>query len=116
MATITKKDLVERIAEATGQKRGSVKETVEAFLELLTAELAEGNRVEFRDFGVLEVRLRAERRAQNPKTLEPVRVPPRPTVKFKVGRLMQQRLDAGRAAQPKPQVEVRARKGAAAGV
>lgn len=116
MATITKKHLVERIAGESGRKRDEVKETLEAFLALLTAELANGNRVEFRDFGVFEVRLRAERRAQNPKTLQPVRVPPRPTVKFKVGRLMQEKLDAGPVASGTPKIHVRPRKGAPANV
>ena len=35
---------------------------------------------------------RKARRAQNPKTLEPVEVPEKRTVKFKVGRLMKQKL------------------------
>ena len=38
-------------------------------------ELGKGNRLEFRDFGVFDVRERAERVAQNPKTLERVQVP-----------------------------------------
>ena len=48
--------------------------------------------MEFRDFGVFETKLRKARKAQNPKTLEPVEVPEKRTVKFKVGRLMKQRL------------------------
>jgi integration host factor subunit beta len=48
--------------------------------------------LEFRDFGVFETKLRKARKAQNPKTLEPVAVPEKRTVKFKVGRLMKQRL------------------------
>jgi hypothetical protein len=48
--------------------------------------------LEFRDFGVFETKLRKARKAQNPKTLEPVEVPEKRTVKFKVGRLMKQRL------------------------
>ena len=54
--------------------------------------LARGNRLEFRDFGVFEIRERAGRVAQNPKTLERVSVPPRKSVRFKIGRLMQQSL------------------------
>ncbi|MBN2843968.1 MAG: HU family DNA-binding protein, partial [Sedimentisphaerales bacterium] len=49
-------------------------------------------RLEFRDFGVFETKHRAARVAQNPKTLERVQVPPKRTVKFKVGRLMKQKL------------------------
>ena len=51
-------------------------------------ELSKGNRLEFRDFGVFEVKARRARRAQNPRTLEKVDVPPKRVVKFKVGRVM----------------------------
>ena len=43
-------------------------------------------------FGVFEIKQRAARTAQNPKTLQRVQVPPKRTVKFKVGRLMKQKL------------------------
>ncbi|MBK8914451.1 MAG: integration host factor subunit beta [Phycisphaerales bacterium] len=75
MKTITKKDLVDRIAEDSGSKRVLVKRVVQRFLDEIITELAAGNRLEFRDFGVFELRERAARRAQNPKTLEPVYVP-----------------------------------------
>jgi integration host factor subunit beta len=92
MKTITKKDLVDRIAEQSGNKRVVVKRIIQRFLEEIIQELGEGNRLEFRDFGVFEVRARAARIAQNPKTMEKVRVPSKRTVKFKIGRLMKERL------------------------
>ena len=99
MATKTKKELIDHIAEATGQKRVVVKRVVQSFLDSIIVELGKGNRLEFRDFGVFEVKERRARMAQNPKTLEPVEVPPKRTVKFKVGRLMKQTLsDDGQAA------------------
>ena len=94
MKTITKKSLIDRIADETGQKRVDVKKTVQHFLDHVIEELGEGNRLEFRDFGVFEVRRRAERTAQNPKTLERVVVPARHTAKFKVGRRMREALEA----------------------
>jgi integration host factor subunit beta len=93
MATTTKKDLIERVAQETQLPRGDVRRAVQSFLEHVIDELAKGNRLEFRDFGVFEIRERAGRVAQNPKTLERVSVPPRKSVRFKVGRLMQQSLD-----------------------
>jgi nucleoid DNA-binding protein len=92
MATITKKELIDRIAEKTGHRRVQVKRIVQKFLDEVVNDLGRGNRLEFRDFGVFETKLRKARRAQNPKTLEPVAVPEKRTVKFKVGRLMKQRL------------------------
>jgi integration host factor subunit beta len=92
MATITKKELIDRIAESSNSKRVQVKRVVQQFLDVIVIELGRGNRLEFRDFGVFETKLRKARKAQNPKTLEPVAVPEKRTVKFKVGRLMKQKL------------------------
>lgn len=92
MPTITKKELIDRIADSTGNRRVQVKKIVQQFLDEIISELGKGNRLEFRDFGVFETKLRKARRAQNPKTLQPVEVPPKRTVKFKVGRLMKAKL------------------------
>ena len=94
MGTITKKDLIDRIADRTNLKRVTVKRAVQEFLDQVILELQRGNRLEFRDFGVFEIKDRAPRIAQNPKTLERVEVPAKRTVKFKVGRLMRESLDA----------------------
>jgi len=107
MATITKKELIDRIADSTRERRVQVKRIVQQFLDEVIDELAKGNRLEFRDFGVFESKLRKARRAQNPKTLAPVAVPPKRTVKFKIGRMMKAKLgdtgDAPPTPQPSPQ-------------
>jgi integration host factor subunit beta len=92
MATVTKKELIDRISDGSGFKRVQVKRIIQQFLDEIISDLGQGNRLEFRDFGVFETKQRKARRAQNPKTLEPVEVPEKRTVKFKVGRLMKQRL------------------------
>ena len=100
--TITKKVLVNRISERTGQTKVIVKEILQQLLDEVVDELANGNRLEFREFGVFEVRQRASRQAQNPRTLEKVEVPSRRVVKFKVGRKMRERvgMDAPAPASP----------------
>mgnify|MGYP001236568322 CR=1 FL=1 len=116
MKTITKKELIDRIADRTGNKRVEVKRIIQHFLDEIIDELGNGNRLEFRDFGVFESKVRAARVAQNPKTLERVEVPEKRTVKFKVGRVMKQKLSGesndappastqapGGAVQPQPQ-------------
>ena len=92
MATVTKKELIDRIADSTDTKRVLVKKIIQEFLDEIVEELGNGNRLEFRDFGVFECKVRAARTAQNPKTMEKVPVPAKRTVKFKVGRLMKARL------------------------
>ena len=92
-STTTKKELIDRIAESTQAKQALVKNIIQNFLDEIVSELADGNRIEFRDFGVFEVREQAARTAQNPKTLEPVEVPAKRRVKFKMGRIMKQKLN-----------------------
>jgi integration host factor subunit beta len=93
MSTTTKKDLIDHIAESNRVKSTLVKAIVQNFLDEITIELTKGNRLEFRDFGVFEVKERAARKAQNPKTLEPIDVPASRSVKFKMGRIMKKKLN-----------------------
>jgi len=104
MATITKKELIDRIAVNTSQRRVMVKKIVQQFLDEIVNELGNDNRLEFRDFGVFETKVRKARRAQNPKTLQPVDVAEKRTVKFKVGRLMKARL-LGLEVEPTPDTD-----------
>jgi len=110
MNTITKKILIDRIAETTDMKRVAVKQVVQEFLDQVIVELGDGNRLEFRDFGVFEVKNRAPRIAQNPKTLERVPVPAKRTVKFKVGRRMREAMETttGEAQRTESQVTANA--------
>jgi integration host factor subunit beta len=93
MATITKKELVDKIVEATNTKHSTAKAIVLCFLDEIISELAKNNRLEFRDFGVFEVKQQAARTAKNPKTLEPVEVPAKRRVKFKMGRIMREEIN-----------------------
>jgi len=92
MATITKKELIDRVAEQEGCKRIVAKRIIQSFLDAIVDELGNGNRLEFRDFGVFESKIRASRQAQNPKTMDKVYVPSKRTVKFKIGRIMKERM------------------------
>ena len=92
MHTVTKKELVDRIAGQTGNKRVVVKSVIQSLLDEMISELGRGNRLEFRDFAVFETKVRPARLGQNPKTLQPVHVPPKRVVRFKLGRLMKKTL------------------------
>lgn len=98
MGTLTKKQLIEKISARTRIPRTETRLVVQEFLDQIILELKRGHRVEFRDFGVFEVKARAPRMAQNPKTLEQVQVPAKRSVRFKVGRVMRDRVDADAAA------------------
>jgi nucleoid DNA-binding protein len=95
MAT-TKKNLIDRIAESTGTKQSLVETVVQQFFEEIIAELAQGNRLEFRDFGVFETKTTPPRMAQNPRTLEKIKVPAKRKVVFRAGRRVREGLNGER--------------------
>jgi nucleoid DNA-binding protein len=117
MATIKKKDLVDRIVASRKLKRTQVRDVVQDFLDAMVKELVSGNRIEFRGFGVFEVRSRAPRTAQNPRTGQRVPVPARNGVRFKAGRELREQIESGAQAAvkiPEIKVTVRAKRPGAA--
>jgi integration host factor subunit beta len=86
--TVAKRTIAERISDKLHIGQTQTLQVLQAFLEEIIEELAQGNRLEFRDFGVFETVERKPRMALNPKTLEKVPVGRKIVVKFKVGRLM----------------------------
>ena len=93
MANTTKYELVDRIAQIHQTQSVMTKKVVQAFLDEIVNELAKGNRLEFRGFGVFETKVRAAKDARNPKTLEKIHVPAKRSVKFKMGQRMKDRLN-----------------------
>lgn len=94
MAT-TKRELVKRIAKMTNNKQDVTKEIIQTFLDQIIDELAAGNRLEFREFGVFDIVQKKPRIARNPRTGDTVNVPAKRMVHFKVGRLMKQKVMDG---------------------
>jgi nucleoid DNA-binding protein len=89
MTTITKKAMIKKISDRKRIDPKSVKMIVEEFLGLVRSNLKEGNRFEFRDFGVFEVVQRKAKIGRNPKSPEKrIVIPPRKAVKFTPGRKM----------------------------
>ncbi len=92
MATITKRELAETISQKLGSPQIVTKQTIQLFLELCIEELVKGNRLEFRDFGILTTVKRGARIGRNPKTGTTVDVPQKRVVRFKSGRLLKEKV------------------------
>ena len=87
--TLTKRELVMRIGEETGLNQSQVFEVVQKTLNYITEALAKGGKVELRNFGVFDVKIRKARVGRNPKQPETdVPIPARAMVKFKAGKEM----------------------------
>ena len=95
--TLTKRDLVLRISEETGLVQQKVFRIVQKTLNHITEALSRGQKVELRNFGIYEVRMRKARIGRNPGAPQrTVSIPERHVVRFKAGREM--RLAVGKLA------------------
>ena len=87
--TLTKRDLVVRISEETELVQQQVFEVVQKTLDYIAEALSKGEKVELRNFGVFEVKVRKARVGRNPNSPETdVTIPQRAMVKFKAGKEM----------------------------
>ena len=86
---MTKRDLVVRIADETGLIQQDVFAVIQKTLDYIVEGLNKGETIEFRNFGVFEVRQRKQRIGRNPnKPEQVVTIPSRKVVKFKPGKIM----------------------------
>src|SRR5882672_5990515 len=89
MATVTKKKLIQQISQNRGLHPNDVRNVIQAFLDAMTDSLSQGDRLEFRDFGVFEVVERKQKIGRNPKNATiPIVIPARNAVKFTPGKKM----------------------------
>ncbi len=87
--SLTKRDLVTRISTETGLVQQQVLDVVQKTLDYIAESLAKGKKVELRNFGVFEVKVRKARVGRNPNAPErDVPIPERAVVKFKPGKEM----------------------------
>ena len=93
MATVTKKDLARVVADTIGCKNNLTLQMVDSLFEAMRNTLIEGDRIEIRGFGVLEVKnTKPKPAARNPRTGEVVYVPARRKTHFKPGKQLKEAL------------------------
>lgn len=92
---MTKRDLVVKIATETGLIQSEVATVVQLTLDNIADELAKGNNIELRNFGVFEVKVRKSRKGRNPNKPEnEVVIPERVVVKFRAGKELKDRVES----------------------
>jgi len=88
---MTKRDIVVRISNESDLVQQQVLDVVQKTLDYIAEAVAQGRKVELRNFGVFEVKVRKARIGRNPNApANDVRIPPRAVVKFKPGKEMRE--------------------------
>ncbi len=86
MANVNKSDVIDGVASKTDLTKKDAGAAVEAFLDVITDTLVEGDRVQLIGFGSFEVRDRAARKGRNPQTGEELQIPATKVPAFKAGK------------------------------
>ncbi len=87
---MTKVDLINEVAEATGETKKLSGEMVMAVFNTVADALSDGDSVFIKDFGKFEIKEAAARTCRNPRTGEVIEVPARNAVKFKVAKALKE--------------------------
>lgn len=90
--TVSKADLVQRVAEERDMRKKDVKEVMDSMLDKISAALDQGSKVQLTGFGTFEVRERKERTGVRPGTTDKIKIPASKYPAFKPGKGLKDRV------------------------
>ena len=85
---MNKAELIAAVAEKSGLSKKDSEAAVTAALDVITAALKDGDKVQLVGFGSFEVKSRAARTGRNPKTKEAIEIPASKVPVFKAGKAL----------------------------
>jgi integration host factor subunit alpha len=91
-SNLTKAQLAEILFEQLGLNKREAKDFIDAFFEIISAQLADGQDVRISGFGSYEVQTKSTRHGRNPRTGEPVQIKPRRVATFRASSQLKQQL------------------------
>ncbi|MGI6020377.1 MAG: HU family DNA-binding protein [Lachnospiraceae bacterium] len=91
---MNKAELIKAIAAQTGLKNEDAGKALNAFIDVTTAELKKGGKIQLVGFGTFEVKERAEREGIKPGTTEKITIPASKAPKFKAGKALKDAVNA----------------------
>ena len=83
---MNKKGLIDFVADETGLKKKEAKVAVESVLAGLVTGMVESGKVTLVKFGTFELYERKARMGRNPSTQEPLEIPAKTALKFRVSK------------------------------
>ncbi|MDH4271492.1 MAG: integration host factor subunit beta [Candidatus Aminicenantes bacterium] len=89
-----KADLITKIAREMDIPKQEAEEGVNLFFQSIKEAILRGEEIEIRGFGSFRFRKRTSRAGRNPRTGEPVKVPPKKVLYFKPSKLLKQMLNS----------------------
>jgi DNA-binding protein HU-beta len=93
---VNKTQLIDSVAEVTGLSKSDSQRAIDATIEVITKALIEGDQVALLGFGQFGVKARAGRMGRDPRTGNPLEIPPTKVAGFKPGKALKDAVN-GRA-------------------
>jgi len=85
---MNKTELVAAMAEQSGLTKKDAESALNAFTDVVTAEMKNGGKIQLVGFGTFEVAERAAREGRNPATKQTITIPASKVPKFKAGKAL----------------------------
>lgn len=89
---MNKTELIAAIAAKTELSKKDSEKALSAALDVISAALAEGDKVQLVGFGTFEAKNRPARTGRNPKTLETIEIPASRLPAFKAGKALKDKV------------------------
>ncbi|KQI68023.1 hypothetical protein AN189_12985 [Loktanella sp. 3ANDIMAR09] len=90
---MTKTNLIDQIAEQTGDTKVDIERHIGAFLDTIWSAMVAGDEVTLRGFGTFKVRDSKARTGRNPRTGEPVEIAAKRTAAFKPSSALSEKMN-----------------------
>ncbi len=94
---LTKAHLAEMLFEQIGLNKRESKDMIDAFFELISQKLVEGEDVKISGFGNFHIRTKAQRPGRNPRTGESIPIEARRVVTFHASSKLKQQIQGEEA-------------------
>jgi len=93
---MTQTEIVNQLAEKSGLKKAEVKSMFDALASLASSEVKKNGEFTLPGFGKLVKATRKAREGRNPATGNPIKIPAKTTVKFRLGKAMKDAVGGGK--------------------
>lgn len=90
---MNRNDLISAVASTSGLSKGDVTKAIDSVFTTITDALKSGDEVRLAGFGTFAVAERAASQGRNPRTGEPIDIPPSKQAKFKAGKQLKDALN-----------------------
>lgn len=92
---MTQTEIINHLSDKSGMKRAAAKEFMNELANLAISEVKKNGEFTMPGFGKLVLSERKAREGRNPATGDPIKIPAKTTLKFRVGKAMKDSIGGG---------------------